>query len=664
MTTSLVLGRSTILVWFGILLWAGASLHDPISSAAETNSNSQSTSASGFPTPTNNDPDGDSPVMTPEQAVAAITLPEGFKATVFAAEPEVQNPIDMAWDAKGRLWVAENYTYSDRSEHFDLSLRDRVVILEDRNGDGRSDSRMVFNDNLQMLTSVEVGRGGVWLMCPPQVLFVPDANHDGVADGEAQVVLDGFEVASQNYHNFANGLRFGPDGWLYGRCGGSCPGRIGVPGTPDDQRVAIEGGIWRFDPATSAVEVLTTGTTNPWGHDWNADGELFFINTVNGHLWHGIPGAHFTRPFTLDPNRHTYELIDFHADHWHFDRSGRWQDSRDGAANDFGGGHAHCGTMIYQGGTWPSQYHGKLFTLNFHGRRANVESLEPTGAGFVAKHEADFFIAGDPWFRGMELASGPDGNVVVLDWSDTGECHEHTGVHRQSGRIYKIDHVTQSEPANAAASGGEPVDLHAMSDSDLVDLHGSKNEWFVRQARLVLQERSDVSESELSRLRTMAFSGQSPANVRAFCTLQSLREWRESELRKMLHHQDVSMRALAVRSISDAWPIDDVWGPWHASEANRDLVKRSAGRWMGEFLRMARKDPSARIRLVLASTLQRLPISMRAELAVALVSHESDAHDHNLPLMIWYGLMSVADGSSDQLVRVAVESKLPTVRRF
>ncbi|MDP1588628.1 MAG: hypothetical protein Q8M07_12845, partial [Prosthecobacter sp.] len=173
-----------------------------------------------FPALYNSEPGNPSP-MSPHEALKALKLPKGFKATLFAAEPDVQNPIAMAWDAKGRMWVAENYTYAERAKRFDLGLKDRVIILEDKDWDGVAETRKVFTDNVQMLTSVEVGRGGVWLMCPPQVLFIPDANGDDIPDGEPQVVLDGFTVAQANYHNFANGLRFGPDGWLYGRCGHS-----------------------------------------------------------------------------------------------------------------------------------------------------------------------------------------------------------------------------------------------------------------------------------------------------------------------------------------------------------------------------------------------------------------------------------------------------------
>ncbi len=314
-------------------------------------------SAADFPAPYNSEK-GTLPFTTPTEALAALKMPEGFHATLFASEPDVQNPIAMAWDRRGRMWVAENYTYAERPTRFDLALRDRVIILEDKDGDGHAESRKVFTDDVQMLTSVEVGRGGVWLMCPPQLLFIPDRDGDDVPDGPPQVVLDGFTVAQDNYHNYANGLRWGPDGWLYGRCGHSCPGRLGVPGTPDAQRVPIKGGVWRFHPERKVVEVLTHGTTNPWGHDWDRHGEGFFINTVTGHLWHLIPGAHLVDS-NPSPNPGVYERIDTIADHWHFDKAGGRKALSDATADSLGGGHAHIGMMIYQASQWPASYPGQ-----------------------------------------------------------------------------------------------------------------------------------------------------------------------------------------------------------------------------------------------------------------------------------------------------------------
>ncbi|MBM4000425.1 MAG: c-type cytochrome [Planctomycetes bacterium] len=559
-----------------------------------------------FPEPTDSPSERDRRPFDAAEAARRMRVPEGFRVTVFASEPDVRNPIAMAWDDRGRIWIAENYTYSDGSQRFDLTLRDRVLILEDNDGDGRADQRKVFLDSVQMLTSVEVGRGGVWLLCPPRLLFVPDADTNGVPDGPPRVVLDGFDVARDNYHNFANGLRWGPDGWLYGRCGHSCPGKLGVPGTPDAERVPIDGGIWRFDPERNVVEVLCHGTVNPWGHDWDANGELFFINTVIGHLWHAIPGSHFKESFGESQNVAVYERMDTIADHYHFDVKGGWSASRDGKANERGGGHAHIGMAIYQGTTWPEAYRGRLMTLNMHGLRVNVDRLERLGAGFVGRHEPDFLIAEDPFFRGIDLSMGPDGNVFVLDWSDIGECHEHDGIHRTSGRIYKVSY------GETRASG--PV---------------------VKPACL-------AGGGRLPRLWKAYQGGRTTPDA----------------LRGLLRDPDESMRVWAIRLLTDHWPLDTLVGPPARARYPEDDVTRA------EFIRMAREDDSGLVLLVLASTLQRLAVPHRPELAIELVRRSAFARDPALPFLVWYGLMPVGDADPEALVRIARECRLPAVTRW
>lgn len=561
-----------------------------------------------FPEVTNNETANDDQPMPAAEAAASMQLPAGFEAQVFASEPDVRNPIAMAWDDQQRMWVAENYTYSDRKQHFDLSLRDRVIVLKDTNGDGKADQRQVFTDQVQMLTSVEVGRGGVWLMCPPQLLFIPDADGDAKPDGPAQVVLDGFTVSSSNYHNFANGLRWGPDGWLYGRCGHSCPGRIGAPGTLDEQRVPIDGGIWRYHPQHKTVEVLTHGTVNPWGHDWDKNGELFFINTVIGHLWHCIPGAHFIESFGESRNPFVFERLDMIADHYHYDRNGSWQQSRDGAANDLGGGHAHIGMMIYQSDRWPAKYHDKLFTLNQHGKRANVESLRRQGSGYVGSHEPDFMLAKDAFFRGLEIQTGPDGDAYVLDWSDTGECHDHTGVHRTSGRIYKLHY--QRTPGDKRAVDqtqrfAKPMCL--AGSGKLPDL------WLDYQAGKVTTER----------------------------------------LHALLDDPNENVRVWAIRLLTDRWPLDTLMGPMKNVKYPDDQATYQ------QLLRVAKHDSSGLVKLALASTLQRLPLEKRSALATLMVSDASLAEDRDLPAMVWFGLMPLVDGDLEGLASVAADCTWP-----
>jgi len=613
--------------------------------------------ADDFPAPYDTEPAPGQPLPA-DKAAAAFRLPPGFHVTAFAAEPDVRNPIAMAWDTKGRLWIAENYTYAERTKKFDMALRDRVLIFDDRDGDGQFDRRVVFTDGPQRLTSLELGFGGAWLLCPPQLLFVPDRNGDDVPDGAAEVMLDGFNVPPENYHTVANGLHWGPDGWLYGRAGASSIGRIGVPGTPDAQRVPIYGGLWRFHPGRKTFEMLAHGTTNPWGNDWNDLGEAFFVNTVNGHLWHAVAGMHFVRGHTIGPNPRVYSLIDTHADHYHWDNAKDWTDSRSasGEHDRRGGGHAHCGAMVYLGGQWPATYRDKLFTLNLHGRRVNVDRLERSGGGYVGRHEPDMIFAGDSWFRGLELSSGPDGSVFVLDWSDIGECHEANGVHRSSGRIYKITYGTP--PGGPGGRG----DLAEYDERALVDLQEHPNEWYGRQARRVLAARAargDRVDTARRALLDRVERVGNPAHVlRALWALNAIGAADRGLLFRLADHEHEAVRAWSIRLLTDALPLDTILSQRGGSDGDVDQDL------LAVLVRHARQDRSGLVRLVLASTLQRLPVACRADLAAPLLARAEDAADHNIPLLLWYGLIPLGDSDPSALERLAEACALPATRRL
>jgi len=627
--------------------------------------------AADFPQPYNTTKDNAAPISATE-ALAKLTLPPGFKATVFAAEPDVQNPIAMSFDPQGRLWIAENYTYADAKTKFETKLRDRILIFEDSTGEGHFTKRTVYDDSLQMLTGIVRGDKGVWAICPPQLLFIPDKDASGLSGGTPQVVLDGFTVPWEgSYHNFANGLKWGPDGWLYGRCGGSAPGDIGVPGTPADQRIPLRGGMWRYNLHTKVFENLCTGTTNPWGHDWDKFGELFFINTVNGHLWHSITGAHYVRSSTLDPNPHAYGQIDQHADHFHFDTGKGWQASRDGAANDLGGGHAHCGEVIYQADNWPAEYRDKLFTINFHGRRFNTEILDRTGSGYVGKRGPDCFFFGDPWFRGIDLATGPDGGVFVLDWSDTGECHDRDGINRTSGRIYKItyDGGVKTPPAQ--------WDISKLSIAELANLHRSTNVWYAQQASRLLQDKvfwatftfsaevnTPTDTKELVPAREILLkeldSGKDPSlRLRALWTLRLIGGADDAILRSLLNDPDEHIRTWAIRLLTDSWPLDTCM-----SKRPSGGEIRPPADLLATFALLAREDQSGLVRLTLASLLQRLAPANRPALAAPLLAHAEDANDHNLPMLVWYGLIPTADADLAALPALADGCAWPLTRRY
>ncbi len=547
--------------------------------------------------------------MPAEITAAQATLPEGFAIDVIAAEPDLRQPIAFNWDHHGRLYVAECLTYAERTLNFDLTESDRIVVFSDQDKDGSFETRTVFADDLKRLTSVAVGFGGVWALTPPALLFIPDADGDLVPDGPPQVVLDGFD-AETGRHNIANGLKWGPDGWLYGRHGILGTSFLGEPGTRNDERLLMNTGVWRFHPSTGKIEAWTHGGTNTWGHDWNEDGELFYINTVIGHFWHGIPGAFTRRMFGEHDRPYLYELVEMHADHWHFDINGDWKLTRENvdAEDAFGGGHAHAGLMIYQADKWPAVYRDNVFALNFHGRRINRETLHREGSGYVARHAPDFVQFPDRWFRGIDIIQGPDGDAYVMDWSDTGECHDHDGVHRGSGRIYRIRY---GDP-------GSGPDTLPQSIDDLESWIQNENVWYARQAILMIHElrgSSLLPEIWIDRLRS-AFQAQTKTEL-AVRYFQALRATGALDSETLLDHPIESIRVQAVYALRDAPSISS-----QALKSIEDLARRA----------------SPRVRLAIASLLPRLDSVRQAAIAANLLSHESDADDANYLPVLWQSI--------------------------
>lgn len=569
-----------------------------------------------------------------EEAARTMIVPEGFRVTLFAGEPDVQQPIGMCTDDRGRIWVAEAYNYPNHG----TKPGDRIVILADTDGDGRSDQRTVFFDQLNYVTGIEVGFGGAWVMSPPYFYFIPDRDGDDRPDGPPEVLLDGFGNHA-NAHNLANGFAWGPDGWLYGTHGRTNWSLLGRPGTPKEQRLIFDGGVYRYHPLRHVWEAYADGATNPWGIDWNDYGEAFVCNCVNPHLFHVIYGAHYEPWRNRESSRYAYQRIPTIADHLHFVggnniRGGFGLPEEDAA----GGGHAHCGTMVYLGDNWPNQYRNTLFTNNIHGRRINNDLLARHGSGYVASHGKDLLRARDPWFMGVTLLYGPDGSVFVSDWSDTGECHSTKNTRRETGRIFNIRYGKPDR---------RPVNLAKLTDSELVALQLHRNEWFVRHARRLLQERAaqqDMSKS-VQQLRNMFAEEQDiPRKLRALWALHAVGAASDDFLVAQLRHEHDSIRTWAARLL-----CDDGDPPVAA---------------LAQFATMATNDSSSYQRMILASLLQRIQPAERWPIAQALLRHPEDDGDDNIPLMLWYGVEPLVHENVERFLALASESRLPLVSRF
>jgi putative membrane-bound dehydrogenase-like protein len=572
---------------------------------------------------------------SPEEAVRLFAGPRGFNITLFAGEPDVSQPIALDFDARGRLWVAECYSYPQWQE----TGIDRILIFEDSDADGHFDRRKVFLDKLPNLTGLTVGHGGVWVLSAPRLLFYPDRNRDDVPDGEPTVILDGWTLKAG--HNIVNGLTWGPDGWLYGCHGITAESLVGRPGTPADKRTRLRCSIWRYHPTRKTFEVVTHGTTNPWGVDFDDHGEAFFTNCVIGHLWHVIPGAHYQRMYGQDYNPHAYELIAATSDHLHWG-GGDWTSSRGGKGihSEAGGGHAHVGAMVYLGDNWPREYRNNIFMCNVHGNRLNRDLLFRHRASYVGKHAPDLVTSRNPWFRGVDLGYGPGGAVYVTDWCDLGECHDHDGVHRTSGRIYRISF--------GPIKPWKGLDLARMSNAELVALQLHANDWYVRQARLQLAERAAAGQpmQEVHRRLHEMFQNQPaiPQKLRALWCLYVTGGAETTWLRSLLAHDNEHIRSWAVRLLVEE--------------------RNPSPELLGRFRDLAEHDPSGLVRLYLASALQRMPTRDRLPIARALAGHAEDAGDRCLPLMAWYGIEPAVVENPRGYLELALEAQLPRIRRF
>ncbi|MBX3421621.1 MAG: c-type cytochrome [Pirellulaceae bacterium] len=584
--------------------------------------------------------------MAPEQVVTTTKLPPGFELSVFAAEPDVQNPIAITTDERGRLWVAENYSWSGAAVGgFDDQQRDRIVILEDINGDGRHDKRTVFWDDARKLTSIEVGNGGVWAISLPYLLFLPDENRDDIMDGPPRIKLDGIDDDAVG-HTPANGLKWGSDGWLYARHGIQATSNIGRPGAGDSQRIRINTGVWRYHPASERIETVMHGMTNSWGFDFDQYGHMFVINTVIGHLWHVVPGAHVQRMYGVDLNPHAYQLIEQTADHVHWDTGEVWHAVQKGlsdATSEAGGGHAHIGLMIYQGDNWPSEYRHRLFTLNLHGSRMNSNSVERQSAGYVGKRAPDICFWQDAWFRGMDLITGPDGGVFIADWSDTGECHDHDGVHRTSGRIYKL---TYGRPRPIVS-----LNLSSKSDRQLLELQSHANAWWARTARRLLSERysSGKSQLEITAVRAqidgaMNQSTDLATKIRLLETCYGVGAADESWLTSFIASEHEQLRVAALRLLVDQQTPSQCT---LTHQAKSLLVK------------MAHHDRSGLVQLYLASALQRLPANLCWQIAKPLASRSEFAADRMFPSMLWFGVEPIMLAQPAEAIELARQSQIP-----
>jgi putative membrane-bound dehydrogenase-like protein len=576
--------------------------------------------------------------------VAGMMLTHGFQAELIAAEPEVRQPIAFTFDSRGRMWVAEAYCYPNRQP--EGKGTDRITIFEDVDGDGSFRKRSVFIEGLNLVSGLAVGCGGVFVGAAPQLLFIPDRNHDDIPDGPPEVLLDGFGLGDT--HETLNSLTFGPDGWLYGNQGVFNSALIGKPGTPNDQRVPMHAGVWRFHPLRHEFEIFASGGSNQWGLDFNEVGHLFITHcrsfwggggtsyvVRNGYYWNQV-NANYA-PFISNagieaaPGLKNFLLA-----------SSRYDDGEGGAGKPGSGaifgGHAHVGTLIYLGDNWPDIYRDHVFTNNIFGAQMNHQENVRQGSGYETLHAGyDMMWVPDPHYLAVNMLTGPDGAVYMIDWCDLQHCHtpDHEKWDRSNGRIYRISYAKTYKPRK--------VDLSVMSDVELVAAQSHHNDWFCRAARLLLQERAQlrpIDAKALQDLHDLLSAGSAPAlTLRALWCLHVIGKLDQSTVEQALHDKSDAVRGWAIQLATERPAAFLVPVPTLAQ--------------------LAAQDPSAAVRLAIASVLPLLHGDDLWSVAEALAAHPEDADDRYLPKMIWFGIARAC--AADAAPALALAQKTPLV---
>ena len=456
--------------------------------------------------------DADLSLMTnhdPAVEQANFTLLPGYEVNLFAAEPMLANPVHMVWDSRGRLWVACSWAYPQLRPG--EVANDKIIILEDTNGDGRADKSIVFAAGLYMPTGLELANGGCYVAQTPDVFFLKDTDGDDVADVK-ELALTGFGIADS--HHSISAWRRGPGGWLYFQEG------IFLHTQVETQYGTVRnynGGVYQFNPRTQALRIFAKiGVGNPWGHVFDRWGQSFFVDN---------PRISYLSPSTGNSGEKVRLALLIKTE-------------------------KQCGGDLASGTHLPEDIRGQLLTCRFKSRTVIRYELMEDGAGFSANVLPPLISSRHPNFRPVDCKIGPDGAVYVADWynsiinhaghnfRDPRRDHEH-------GRVWRI--TAKNRPlVQRPQLVGAPI-------PDLLDWLKSPETWIRHQARLELSERD---HDEVSQAVDVWVEHLDPDEadydhhlVEAMWTCQNVERPSEGILKRVLAAEDGHARAAGARVI-------------------------------------------------------------------------------------------------------------------
>src|SRR5581483_6490241 len=553
--------------------------------------------------------------LSPAESAARFKVADDLQIDQVLAEPEVRQPVFLNFDERGRMWVVEYLQYP-----FPAGLKmlshdsfwravydkvppppphqfvgaDKICIYEDVDGTGRFTKQKTFVEGLNITTAVTRGRGGVWVLNPPYLLFYPDRNNDDIPDGDPEVRLSGFGL--EDTHSVVNSLRWGPDGWLYGCQGSTVTARVVRPGL-DKEPIAYTMGqqIWRYHPETKRFEVFAEGGGNAFGCEIDAQGRIFSgHNGGDTRGFHYMQGAYLQKGFDKHgPLSNPYAFGFFPPmPHPAVDRF----------THNF---------IIYDGGALPAQYNGKLFGIEPLQGRVVQTDIEPDGSTFKTWDINYPVTTTDQWFRPVDIKLGPDGAIYIADWYDGQINHyrNHQGqIDKSNGRIYRL----RAKDAKPIA----PFDLGKLSSTELISYLGHTNKWFRQQTLRLLGDRKDKTLAPL--LNDMVQTNRGQLALESFWALNLSGGFDDALALKTLSHPDPFVRLWTVRLLGDECKVSTKLAP--------------------KLAVLAATESDVEVRAQLACSAKRLPAGQALPIVRSLLGHDEDTTEKRMPLLIWWAI--------------------------
>ncbi|MPY89025.1 MAG: c-type cytochrome [Luteitalea sp.] len=372
---------------------------------------------------------------TPEEQRQGFKLPPGFQIELYASEPDIGKPMNIAFDAKGRLWVTQSREYPFAADSGKGA--DRITILEDTDADGTADRFTPFADTLNIPIGVlPYNENEAIAYSIPSVYRFADTDGDGTADKQTEL-LGPFE--HKDTHGMVNNLARGYDGWVH-----ACHGFTNestVAGADGDSIHMISGNTFRFRPDGSRVEHTTYGRINPFGLVYDELGYLYSTDCHTSPLYQLIRGGDYPQwgreegmGFAPDMKSHGQEAT------------------------------ALAGIAYYSDNLFPEEHQRNFYIGDVVASRVYRYSFEFRGSTPVAKSEPDFVLSDDPWFRPVDIKLGPDGALYIADFYNRIIGHyevplEHPGRDKARGRIWRVTYKGEAHQERRDWTTASPEEL-------------------------------------------------------------------------------------------------------------------------------------------------------------------------------------------------------------